>query len=73
MTGPGGVTWFYRPDGSPALYQQGKYLYDASTADCLYWQEGDWWLRLSDSAVAFWVHEKWVYTPDGVDMAYYRT
>jgi hypothetical protein len=63
--------WLYTPNGKPAYYQQGKYLYTAQGGTCEYYEQDGWFYEMAAGKAAYFVQENWVYTAKGQATFYY--
>ena len=57
--------WYFNPEGQPALFRLGNYIYRAEDNKCLYWEQGGSWHEVEGGGVAYYIRGDRVYAPDG--------
>jgi hypothetical protein len=65
-----GDRWLYTPQGAPAFYQQGKFLYSAQTNKCEYFEDSGW-IYTIDGKPAFFIDNGWLFTVSGASAYFY--
>jgi hypothetical protein len=57
MGGETSDKWLYTPNGRPAYYQQGKYLYTAQGGTCEYYEQDGWFHEVAGGRAAYYVQK----------------
>ncbi len=63
--------WLYTTSGTPAFYQQGQYLYSASSNSCDFFESDGWFYSMKDHNPSYYVSDGWLYTPQGGPAFYF--